>query len=347
MSGFPILDLVIGLFFIFFLLSIISSSVVEIILTIAGVRAKVLGQWLLRIFDTQITDSNGKQTPLGQELMNHCALTALSDTDKAPAYIDAKNFVSALLDKVFTFSTVTAPKDIDQIIASIEQTTALQGELKRTFLIYANETKDAFGKLTIKTTGEIEHFRAKIEGWYDSNMDRLTGTLKMKYTRRFTMITGIITCVLLNADTIEIAKYLYNNPDARAKLAAKAMEAVADSSYKAQVAHFRELAATVKDTASKQKLEVSADELEKTVNKKVADITATKAVLQDALPLGWSVNEFHLKGCWTIFFFVLLKLVGLAVTTAAIMMGAPFWFDVLNKISNVRGAGTKPKANER
>jgi len=26
-------------------------------------------------------------------------------------------------------------------------------------------------------------------------------------------------------------------------------------------------------------------------------------------------------------------------------MGAPFWFDLLNKISNLRGTGTKPQSS--
>jgi hypothetical protein len=39
---------------------------------------------------------------------------------------------------------------------------------------------------------------------------------------------------------------------------------------------------------------------------------------------------------------ILSKLAGLLVTVFAIMMGAPFWFDVLNKISNMRGSGAKP-----
>jgi len=346
MSGFPILDLVIGLFFVFFLLSIISSSIVEIVLTASRVRGRVLGEWLLHIFDTPIPDAKGKTTPLGQEIMNHCAVTALSPEDKAPSYIDSKNFVSALLDKIFTFSTVEAPKSIDDIITAIESSTALSHELKRTFLIYANEAKDTFEALTVKTTGAIELFRTKMENWYDSNMDRLTGTLKLRYTRRFTMIIGAVVCLALNADTIEIAKYLYNNPEARTKLAAKANAAVSDSTYIKKVAEIKAFAATVKDDTTKKKLEISAAELQTTINKQVADIGTTKAALEDSLPLGWTTNEFHFKKLCDFLLFLLAKLAGLAVTIAAIMMGAPFWFDVLNKISNVRGAGNKPKQNE-
>ena len=39
-----------------------------------------------------------------------------------------------------------------------------------------------------------------------------------------------------------------------------------------------------------------------------------------------------------------LKLFGLGMTTIAILLGAPFWFDLLGTIVNVRSAGAKPPA---
>jgi hypothetical protein len=39
---------------------------------------------------------------------------------------------------------------------------------------------------------------------------------------------------------------------------------------------------------------------------------------------------------------VLVKFIGLLWTALALSLGAPFWFDVLSKIMNVRGAGEKP-----
>src|SRR5690348_11299338 len=129
MSGFPILDLVVGVIFIFFLLSIICSSIVEIILTARRIRATVLEKWLLSIFDTEITNAQNEKIPLGQAIMDHCALTALSPKRKAPSYIDAKNFVAAALDKIAAYSKVVNPKSIDEIIQSLESTSALSDEL--------------------------------------------------------------------------------------------------------------------------------------------------------------------------------------------------------------------------
>jgi hypothetical protein len=39
----------------------------------------------------------------------------------------------------------------------------------------------------------------------------------------------------------------------------------------------------------------------------------------------------------------LLKLFGLGISAFALSFGAPFWFETLNKVVNLRGAGPKPK----
>ena len=41
---------------------------------------------------------------------------------------------------------------------------------------------------------------------------------------------------------------------------------------------------------------------------------------------------------------ILRKLAGFALTVAALSLGAPFWFDLLTRFVNIRGAGTKPEA---
>jgi hypothetical protein len=42
--------------------------------------------------------------------------------------------------------------------------------------------------------------------------------------------------------------------------------------------------------------------------------------------------------CW----FWLTKVLGWFVTGLALSLGAPFWFDLLGKFMNIRGAGPKP-----
>jgi len=338
MSSFPILDLVVGIIFMFFLLSIICSSIVEMILTVRRIRARILGQWLLTIFDTKIVNADNKPVLLGQEIMDHCAVTALSPTGQAPSYIDAKNFVSALLDKVTGFSKIVNPTSIDQLIESFATSTAISEELRRSFLNYANEARDTFNALTEKTTGAIEMFHNKLEDWYNSNMDRLTGTLKIRYTRKITFAAAVVVCLFLNADTIEISKYLYSNPEARAAVAAQAYKTGADDSIKAYMQQLKQTTAAQADNTTN----ITLNQLQDSIQAKMESVNKAKAALDQTIPLGWTKAEFLSvkESGW--FLFGLAKIIGLAVTIIAIMMGAPFWFDVLNKISNLRGSGAKP-----
>jgi hypothetical protein len=58
------------------------------------------------------------------------------------------------------------------------------------------------------------------------------------------------------------------------------------------------------------------------------------------LPIGWSSrNRPAGLGAW------LLKILGLAVTAVAATLGAPFWFDVLNRLGSLRNAGRPPRSS--
>lgn len=344
MSGFPILDLVAGMIFIFFLLSIICSSGVEMVLTTSKLRAKLLEEWLLSIFAKPVT-IKGKEIILGQAIMDHCSITVLSGNGKSPTYIDAKNFASALLEKI-TYDDndpKSVAKDIDDYIKAIEESTILSTELQRVFLMYANEAKESYIILSTKTETEIKLFRNKIEGWFDSSMERLSGTLKRKYSRPLTFSMAVLTAILLNADSIAIAKYLYSNPEARTKIATQAYAAAENDSIKSKV---NRLNAAVKDSATKNQDSVTLQQITDSLIANVATIKKSTAALNDMIPLGWNSQPFNDVNGKFNGWMILQKLAGLLATILAIMMGAPFWFDILNKISNLRGAGNKPQVTD-
>ncbi len=333
MSGFPIIDLIAGIIFVYFLLSIVCSSVVEMILTALKARGKLLAEWLFKIFDQQVQVGNTKES-LGQAIMDHCAVTALSEKGKSPSYIDAKNFTSAVLEKL-TFDTnnpTSIANDLNTFIVKLQQTDVLSVELKRAFLTYAYEARDAYKNTSDKTISDIQIFRAKIENWFDTSMDRLTGDFKRRFSRPATFIVATITVILMNADSVNIAKYLYSNPEARAQVAAQAYKAAQDStqSFNKRIAAMQ----NANDTTVKQ--------LQSTFQTGLDNINTAKAALNQNLPFGWEATNFkELNG----FFIILSKILGLAVTILAVMLGAPFWFDLLNKVTNLRGTGSKPASS--
>ena len=358
MSGFPIVDLVIGIIFIYFLLSIICSSAVELWFSLLGTRAKILGQWLEQIFDKPAFNSNGDEaynkdgtrSTVGQEIMNHCMVTALSKPGKATSYIDAENFVSALLDKITIAPTNVKnseavaqfpPVNLPEFISAIKTSTLISGELKRTILIFANEATNA-AALTTGAVGahvvteiksDLDHFRSRLERWYDTNADRLTGKLKKSKVLPATFILATIITVSLNVDTINICKYLYNNKDISKQLAAAA------------VSNLNNYAPRLAEISAKESARKNGDTTAITLarwNENTIQLKNDIENLQSLeLPIGWT----KVKESFPRYFFQLQHIGGWLATIFAICMGAPFWFDLLNKIANLRGVGPKPSSS--
>ena len=204
--------------------------------------------------------------------------------------------------------------------------------------MYALEAQDAFAATAAKTSSELELFKNKVECWFNTSMDRVGGTLKRRYSRPFTFFLSLIIVAALNADSISIARYLYNNPEARIKLAEEAFDVSMNEDFQRQVESLKNIKGVkVNDSTT-------LDQLADSIKLKIATIEKTKAAMADAIPLGWQENELKKEGKIS-YALILMKVAGLFASVLAVMMGAPFWFDVLNKISNLRGVGKKPETS--
>lgn len=352
MSGFPILDLVLGMIFIYFLLSIICSSAVELWFTILRTRANLLEKWLRNIFDKPALNSQGEplldagNSPitLGQAIMDHCMVTALSGKGRATSYIDPENFYAALIDKV-TLSPSRSndgvqlpPKSLDEYIALIGNSTSLSGELKRTFLMLAHESKAAAAAVSNAPAGitvssnisrpirsDLEHFRSRIEAWYESNTRRLSGTLKRTRAAPATFIIATLITIGLNTDSIIIGKYLYDHKEETRRFADQAASSL--RSFETRIEWIR-----VADDSGRTAITSSDQNLDLQLERLKTDIRDMRSAVPQGLPIGWKAQT----GDW------MKHIAGWIVTILAICIGAPFWFDILNKIANLRSTGPKP-----
>jgi hypothetical protein len=64
-----------------------------------------------------------------------------------------------------------------------------------------------------------------------------------------------------------------------------------------------------------------------------------------SLPIGWA--DFRWKGLNQTALDILSWLPGWLITALAVSLGAPFWFDLLNKFINIRGAGKAPEERQK
>jgi len=153
-----------------------------------------------------------------------------------------------------------------------------------------------------------------LEKWFDDSMARVSGWYKRK-SQIIALVVAAFVAVGLNANTLRIGEYLEREPTVRSAVVAQA-------------------------EASAQKQEFS------NAGKGEASIEAAGEQASDAykqidglkLPLFWSgTNVPHGLSAWGV------ALVGWLLTTVAISFGAPFWFDALGKLANLRMAGKKPE----
>jgi hypothetical protein len=84
--------------------------------------------------------------------------------------------------------------------------------------------------------------------------------------------------------------------------------------------------------------------LEVAIQKMLQDINGDVAQKRAAHPLrlGWSREAKGLRGTLLSWPESPLKLLGILVSSSAILLGAPFWFDLLNNFINLRMSGQPP-----
>jgi hypothetical protein len=151
-----------------------------------------------------------------------------------------------------------------------------------------------------------------LEKWFDESMDRVGGWYKRK-AQLVTIAVAVVLVLVLNASTLRIAEQLNGEPKVLANVVAKAEAA--------------------EEGTSTTSMQAAGEEAEKAVD----DLASL------SLPVFWTEekNRPDTQDEW------LLAIAGWLISIAAISLGAPFWFDTLNRLSNLRMAGKKPEEKTR
>ncbi len=198
--------------------------------------------------------------------------------------------------------------------------------------------------------------RKNVETWFDDAMTRLSGSYKRK-AQMVAFVIGLLTAILLNIDSINLATMLWREPTLRQAIVAEAQTYVAQNPQGPSASSSDGTATNPAETfanVQKQIKELSIpigwtttpvlyNETASCTLSTTTDYTTEKPSIMglhikemcypivNALPFTWS----NLVG-W------LTKLLGLLITGAAAAQGAPFWFDILKKLINVRSTGANP-----
>jgi hypothetical protein len=360
-----VLDIAIGLVFLYLVLSLLCTVVNEYIATnLLGLRAANLAAALHEILDDQRVRSNfyahgiiagttnaltRSQNVLGSLIKNFgrirpAVLAAQGPKEplrplqpqNPPAPADVGNVQQGNVQQANAAAQAAAFDNHVSYLASSDFALALLGSLNpdnqvpligdiRTAVAALPNSNLKTGLLVgLSTAGDdLEKLRSNIANWFDNSMDRLSGAYK-RHLKFISIIVGVAVAVIFNADTLKVGTALW-----------------ADSGLRAQIVQAAQ--GMIKTAPDQQPTAQTLGDLE----------TAFTGANEKALPLpiGWnSFPSLASFASWTSFKSYLHASeitwqtpFGWFLTGLALSLGAPFWFDLLSKFMNLRGAGVKPK----
>ena len=327
MFGWAALDVAIGLFFMYVLLSMIGTAVQEAIASLFKLRASNLRQGIENLLNDNKLTTQAKFEDLASALYDHPAIKSLYrgnrrilcvKLESRPSYIPSRTFVIALLDEIRKRNAERAGEPADKI----EKIGASELFRRARTIVDAMPECDLKAQLTL-LTGDIPEHAAdlekkvtdaveRLESWFNEAMDGISGWYKRK-AKLVAMVVGVAMAVVLNADSLHVATALWSDSDLRTSLAEGAARYVQGAS---------------KDEIAKA--EVS--ELRKQLS-------------QSGLPIGWRFEKMPEtdvipislqagQNAWVV-------VVGWIITGFALSLGASFWFDMLSKVVSLRGSGAQ------
>ncbi len=408
MLGSVVLDVAIGMVFVYLLLSLIASAILEIFAALVQTRSANLQRGIRSLFSE---DSIQDGITLAESVYKH-GLTRGLYQDPHRDYGEATGLIDRLRLKLQTVFGIAPPKEIEGIRNPLllpayipSRTFALalidilaknndngQGTMQRItgFLnghhaaFQDNKAVEALLTLIENSENKIEKFQANLENWYNDAMDRVSGWYK-KYSQNVLLVIGLALAVGFNVNSIQVARTLWFDRDARQEMvdaatayldnnktapapptalpananaaspssAAPAANAANDGASPtpapapanagaaaASSTPVAPAATAANVAASSTPAPAPAPSFDPGVLQQnmTASVNAFKSVTTAALlPVGWSGTREEIRerefGTWLIGFGTVA---GWLITAVALSLGAPFWFDTLNKFMVVR-----------
>jgi len=179
--------------------------------------------------------------------------------------------------------------------------------------------REVLGGLLTTVGSDLGRWREGLETWFDDKMDRVSGWYGRR-TRSWLFVYGIVIVLALNADTALIARTLWRDGTLRDAIVAQAQVAAGVGTQ--EPCEDRSCVAERLKAVKALGLPLGWPDL------RVTDWDAPAYASDDRVP--HTPAEFA------------LKIFGLLLTAAALTLGAAFWFDLLNKVTNFRASGPPP-----
>jgi len=191
---------------------------------------------------------------------------------------------------------------------------------------------------------KLARARQNVEKWFDDSMDRVSGVFK-RYSQWLALIIGLVLAAVLNVDSIDLTLYLWREPAVRQALAEnarsfeltqQALEANPEQALQNFRNQFVGLSLPIGWGFSRVSTAAFYDDRCQLFPREGQSFGLPVIGSNLCLTPPNSNNQSNLG----------LKLMGILLTALAARQGAPFWFDILKRVVNLRGTGANPVEKE-
>jgi hypothetical protein len=204
-----VLDVAVGLAFIYLLLAVFCTTVNEWIAGILKTRSRMLRKGIATLLDNQPFN---QATFLG-DFYKHPVITGMMQDGGHPSYLSSRAFAVAITDLVAPHGP--GPRTIDDLAAGVKNLP--DGDVKKALLA-----------LIASAQGNLETAQKNIEAWFDDSMDRVSGWYK-RSAQKWTIGLAVLITILANADTLNVARRLWTDPVVRSTVAEQARQRISSS----------------------------------------------------------------------------------------------------------------------
>ncbi|HEX3394812.1 MAG TPA: hypothetical protein VHS52_09810 [Acidimicrobiales bacterium] len=344
-----VIELTIGLIVLYSLLSLMCSKTNELLANVLSLRARNLRRaiqhlvgeaYVIKVYEHPMILSLYRGDARPEKGVRRLFQSP------GPSYLPAQKFVIAVLDSTcptavtadpplppdpgdrLQYALIAERDDGDPAPAGVPPRrvppSPAPGQVERDITAEINQVTDAELRRSLETlwraaSHNVVTFRAGVEQWFDHTMDRASGWYK-RMAQTMALVLGLIIAVGLNIDTVHVSERLWADSPVRSAVLEQVKRVPPPSAPTTTVAG------------------APATEAPPTT---AAALGAQVQSIQDGLgqvgalhlPLGWAAAE-RPDSYW-------VAVLGWLLTAIALSLGAPFWFDLLNKVTALRGGGTK------
>lgn len=301
-----IIEFIIALIFIFLLISLFVSWIIDIYASRLNRKGRFLEKMLIKLLGE---DNMANWT---SRLYRHPIIESLSyKNNRLTSLIPAELFSQVIADLVIENGrnySISQNKNTNKIEFKEESPNGFMNDIK-TGLEQMDESdfKRNIRLFFEKSENDSDKFLKSIESWFNEYMVRVNYTYK-RLLKTPLCILGIVVAISFNIDAIRITTELWTDTQLTSNISMAASEFVEQ-------------------------------------NSNLEDLTLSKEFFEEyknslILPVGWKYESNFRKDSPDekpkAFNYWLLKIVGFVLTGMIASFGAPFWYDALQKIVGLK-----------